>query len=337
MIRELKKVDDHISLFEMKSNALEVLVTNFGGTIIRLLMPDKNGQKGDVVLGYDSIAEYQTKDAYLGALVGRTANRTRKGTFSLNGKTYTLPLNDGPNSLHGGAHGFSQKVFDAKIQGDSLVLTYLSPDGEEGYPGNLRLTATYTLKGGTLTLRYQATTDQDTLINITNHSYFNLSGGQEDICNHTLQVHSDTYACIDANGLPTGEFRDTQGTPFDFHTPARIGDVLARQDEQLTLGRGVDHPFLFNHAEDQVVLCHPASGRRLTISSTLPGTQVYTGNQLDGRIGKYGIAYPKHFGICLETQNLPDAIHLEQDPSTILKKGDVYDETTSYTFEVVQS
>ena len=194
MIRELKKVDDHISLFEMKSNALEVLVTNFGGTIIRLLMPDKNGQKGDVVLGYDSIAEYQTKDAYLGALVGRTANRTRKGTFSLNGKTYTLPLNDGPNSLHGGVHGFSQKVFDAKIQGDSLVLTYLSPDGEEGYPGNLRLTATYTLKGGTLTLRYQATTDQDTLINITNHSYFNLSGGQEDICNHTLQVHSDTYA-----------------------------------------------------------------------------------------------------------------------------------------------
>ena len=145
MIRELKKVDDHISLFEMKSNALEVLVTNFGGTIIRLLMPDKNGQKGDVVLGYDSIAEYQTKDAYLGALVGRTANRTRKGTFSLNGKTYTLPLNDGPNSLHGGVHGFSQKVFDAKIQGDSLVLTYLSPDGEEGYPGNLRLTATYTL------------------------------------------------------------------------------------------------------------------------------------------------------------------------------------------------
>ena len=136
MIRELKKVDDHISLFEMKSNALEVLVTNFGGTIIRLLMPDKNGQKGDVVLGYDSIAEYQTKDAYLGALVGRTANRTCKGTFSLNGKTYTLPLNDGPNSLHGGVHGFSQKVFDAKIQGDSLVLTYLSPDGEEGYPGN---------------------------------------------------------------------------------------------------------------------------------------------------------------------------------------------------------
>ena len=131
MIRELKKVDDHISLFEMKSDSLEVLVTNFGGTIIRLLMPDKNGQKGDVVLGYDSIAEYQAKDAYLGALVGRTANRTRKGTFSLNGKTYTLPLNDGPNSLHGGIHGFSQKVFDAKIQGDSLVLTYLSPDGEE--------------------------------------------------------------------------------------------------------------------------------------------------------------------------------------------------------------
>ena len=144
-------------------------------------------------------------------------------------------------------------------------------------------------------------------------------------------------ACIDADGLPTGEFRDTQGTPFDFHTPTRIGDALARQDEQLALGRGVDHPFLFNRAEDQVVLCHPASGRRLTISSTLPGTQVYTGNQLDGRIGKYGIAYPKHFGICLETQNLPDAIHLEKDPSTILKKGDVYDETTSYTFEVVPS
>lgn len=336
MIREFEKVDDHISLFEMKSDALEILVSNFGGTIISLLMPDKNGQKGDVVLGYDSIKEYQTKDAYLGALVGRTANRIRKGAFSLHGKTYTLPLNDGPNSLHGGIQGFSQKVFDAEIQGDSLVLTYVSPDGEEGYPGNLRLTATYTLKGSTLTLHYQAVSDQDTLINITNHSYFNLSGCQEDICNHTLQVHSDTYACIDADGLPTGEFRDTQGTPFDFRLPKRIGDALACQDEQLSLGRGIDHPYLFNCAKDQVVLFHPGSSRRLTISSTLPGAQVYTGNQLDGRIGKNGIAYPKHFGICLETQNLPDAIHLEQEPSTILKKGDTYDETTSYTFEVVQ-
>lgn len=336
MIRELKKVDDRISLFEMKSEALEVVVTNFGGTIVKVIMPDQQGRQSDVVLGYEEVADYQAKDAYLGALVGRTANRTKEGVFSLHGQTYRLPLNDGPNSLHGGLHGFSQKVFEAKIEGDSLVFTYLSRDGEEGYPGNLRLTATYTLSGAVLTLRYRATSDQDTLINITNHSYFNLSGGREDICDHMLQVHSDVYACIDADGLPTGGFRKTQGTPFDFQRPKRVGDALVCQDEQLTLGGGIDHPFLFDRDKDQVVLFHPATGRRLTISSTLPGVQVYTGNQLDGRIGKDGVAYPKHFGICLETQYLPDAIHLEKEPTTLLRKGEVYDETTSYAFEVIR-
>ncbi|MFR6345117.1 MAG: aldose epimerase family protein [Christensenellales bacterium] len=334
MVCELKKVTENISLFEMKSDALEIVVTNFGGTILKILMPDNKGQKGDVVLGYDEIKEYQTRDAYLGALVGRVANRIRKGSFELNGKTYQLPINDGPNSLHGGIKGFSQKVFDAEIQDDSLVLSYLSCDGEEGYPGNLQLTATYTLKKDTLTIDYEATTDEDTLINLTNHSYFNLSGGQEDVQNHVLQLRSNRFACIDKDGLPTGEFRQTKDTPFDFNQPKRIGDALACRDEQLTLGLGIDHPFLFDAKENQIVLSHPATGRRLTISTTLPGTQVYTGNQLDGRIGKYGISYGKHFGVCLETQNLPDAIHLEKEPSTILKKGETYKERTTYTFEV---
>ena len=216
MVCELKKVTENISLFEMKSDALEIVVTNFGGTILKILMPDNKGQKGDVVLGYDEIKEYQTRDAYLGALVGRVANRIRKGSFELNGKTYQLPINDGPNSLHGGIKGFSQKVFDAKIQGDSLVLSYLSCDGEEGYPGNLQQTATYTLEKDTLTIDYEATTDEDTLINLTNHSYFNLSGGEEDVQNHVLQLRSDRFACIDKNGLPTGELiltgRNASGT-----------------------------------------------------------------------------------------------------------------------------
>ena len=336
MIQVIKKIDEQIDLIEMKNDELTVVVSNYGCTIIKVLMKDKNGNIDDVVLGYDDFSDHQTKDAYLGALVGRTANRIGKGKFTLNDKTYTLPINNGPNSLHGGIKGFSYQVFDYKFEGDSIEFSYLSKDGEEGYPGNLNFKAIYTLDKNTLIIRYLATSDEDTIINITNHSYFNLSGAKEDIYDHQLLVHSDKYACIDPDGLPTGEFAKVKGTPFDFNTMTRIGDVIDSDDEQIRLGAGFDHPFIFNQDKNQAELYHPATGRKLTVNTTLPGAQIYTANYLDGRIGKYGISYPRRYAVCIETQNLPDAINIEKEPTTILKKGETYDETTSYKFEVIE-
>lgn len=337
MIKIIDKIDDKIDLIQLKNDNLEVVVSNYGCTIIKVLMKDKDGNIDDVVLGYDNFSDYQTKDAYLGALVGRTANRIGKGKFTLNGKTYQLPINNGPNCLHGGIKGFSYQIFDYQITDDNTVeFAYLSKDQEEGYPGNLDFKAIYTLKDNQLKVNYRATSDQDTIINITNHSYFNLSGAKEDIYDHHLLVHSDKYACIDQDGLPTGKFNDLKNTPFDFTTLRRIGNQIDLEDEQLKLGAGYDHPFIFNQDHDQVVLYHPKTQRKLTVSTSLPGAQIYSANYLDGRIGKYGISYPKRYAMCIETQNLPDAINLEENPSTILKKGDVYDEWTTYTFEVVK-
>ncbi len=336
MIQVIDKIDDKIDLIEMKNDDITVVVSNYGCTIIKILMKDKDDNVDDVVLGYDDFSDYQTKDAYLGALVGRTANRIGKGKFSLNGQTYSLPINNGPNCLHGGIRGFSYQIFDYKIVDNSIEFSYLSKDGEEGYPGNLKFKAIYTLDKETLTIQYLATSDKDTIINITNHSYFNLSGAKEDIYNHQLLVHSNKYACIDSDGLPTGKYNEVKGTPFDFNTMTKIGDVIDCDDEQIKLGAGFDHPFIFNQYKDQVELFHETTGRKLTVCTTLPGAQIYTANYLDGRIGKYGISYPRRFAVCIETQNLPDAINIEEHPTTILKKGETYDETTSYKFEVIK-
>lgn len=336
MIRVVEKIDDQIDLIEMKSDELTVVVSNYGCTIVKVLMKDRDGKIDDVVLGYDNFSDYQTKDAYLGALVGRTANRIGQGKFILNDKTYTLPINNGPNCLHGGIKGFSYQVFNYKIVGDTIEFSYLSKDGEEGYPGNLNFKAIYSLDQDTLKIQYLAISDQDTIINITNHSYFNLSGAKEAIYDHQLLVHSDKYACIDPDGLPTGKFNNVKNTPFDFNTMTRIGDVIDSDDEQIKLGAGFDHPFIFNQNRNQAELYHEAIGRKLTVSTTLPGAQIYTANYLDGRIGKYGIRYPRHYAVCIETQNLPDAINIEEKPTTILKKGEIYNETTSYKFEVIK-
>lgn len=337
MIQVIEKLDNGIDLISMKNDDLEVVVSNFGCTIIKVFMKDKNGNIEDVVLGYDDFSHYQNLDAYLGALVGRIANRIGKGQFTLNGKDYHLAINNGPNHLHGGIKGFSYQVFDYEVKDDhTIVFHYLSQDGEEGYPGNLDFQAIYELEHDTLKIHYHATCDQDTIINITNHSYFNLSAKKEDIKHHLLEVKADRFACIDANGLPTGEMKDVEGTSFDFRKPAYIGDRVDNDDEQLQLGKGFDHPFIFNTQENQVVLTHEESGRCLIVSTTLPGAQIYTANYLDGRLGKYGQHYYARDAVCIETQNLPDAIHIEKEPTTILKKGDVYDETTSYTFKVIK-
>lgn len=337
MIQVLEKMDNNIDLISMKNDEIEVVVTNYGCTIVKVLMKDKNGNIDDVVLGYEDVKTYGEVDAYLGALVGRIANRIKVGKFTLNDKEYSLAVNNGPNHLHGGIKGFSYQVFDYEIKDDNTIeFHYISKDGEEGYPGTLDFKAIYTLDGDTLNIRYVATTDQDTIINITNHSYFNLSGKKENIYNHKLTLKCDKFACIDNDGLPTGEFRNVEGTPFDFNKGALIGDRIELEYDQLTAGNGFDHPFIFNDTKDQAILEHEESGRKLTVSTTLPGAQIYTANFLDGRLGKYGQHYYRRDAVCIETQNLPDAIHLEEEPTTILKKGQVYDETTSYKFEVIK-
>lgn len=337
MIEVIKHIDDQIDLISMKNEQLEVVVSNYGCTIIKVIMADKNGHKDDVVLGYDDFTQYQTLDAYLGALVGRVANRIKAGQFSLNGQDYHLAVNNGPNHLHGGIKGFSYQVFDYTIEDEhTLKLHYLSKDGEEGYPGDLDLTVTYTLKDDTLTAHYQATSSADTLINITNHSYFNLSGHKENIYQHTLQIHASQFACVDSDGLTTGELKDVEGTPFDFRQPALIGERVEQDDEQLKIGKGFDHPFLFDTQSNQVILTHEPTGRQLIVSTTLPQAQIYTANYLDGRLGKYGERYYARDAVCIETQNMPDAIHLEEHPITLLKKGETYDEITSYQFKVIQ-
>lgn len=337
MIEVIEKLDDGIDLISMKNENLEVVVSNFGCTIVKVLMEDKNGNVDDVVLGYDNFEYYKTLDAYLGALVGRIANRIKEGKFSLNGEDYTLAVNNGPNHLHGGIKGFSYQIFDYEIIDDTIIeFHYLSKDKEEGYPGNLDFKAIYQLQDDTLHVHYLATTDKDTIINITNHSYFNLSGKKENIYHHLLKINADRFACIDANGLPTGVIKDVKDTPFDFNSPAYIGDRVECDDEQLKLGCGFDHPFIFSTKNNQVILTHEETGRCLVVSTTLPGAQIYTANYLDGRLGKYGQHYYARDAICIETQNLPDAIHLEESPTTILKKGEVYDERTSYQFKVIK-
>lgn len=337
MIEVIKHIDDQIDMISMKNEQLEVVVSNYGCTIIKVIMADKNGHKDDVVLGYDDFTQYQTLDAYLGALVGRVANRIKAGQFSLNGQDYHLAVNNGPNHLHGGIKGFSYQVFDYTIEDEhTLKLHYLSKDGEEGYPGDLDLTVIYTLKDDTLTAHYQATSSADTLINITNHSYFNLSGHKENIYQHTLQIHASQFACVDSDGLTTGELKDVEGTPFDFRQPALIGERVEQDDEQLKIGKGFDHPFLFDTQSNQVILTHEPTGRQLIVSTTLPQAQIYTANYLDGRLGKYGERYYARDAVCIETQNMPDAIHLEEHPTTLLKKGETYDEITSYQFKVIQ-
>ena len=337
MIQVLEKIDDKIDLISMKNDNIEVVVSNFGCTIVKVLMKDKDGNIDDVVLGYDDFSSYSTLDAYLGALVGRIANRIKRGKFSLNDKEYTLAVNNGPNHLHGGIKGFSYQVFDYEIKDENTIeFHYISKDGEEGYPGTLDFKAIYTLNDDTLNVHYLASCDQDTIINITNHSYFNLSGKKENIYNHKLTLKADKFACVDNDGLPTGEFRNVEGTPFDFNAGALIGDRVEVDYDQLIAGAGFDHPFIFSASENQAILEHKESGRRLTVTTTLPGAQIYTANYLDGRLGKYGQHYYKRDAVCIETQNLPDAIHLEEEPTTILKKGQIYDETTSYKFEIIR-
>lgn len=325
-------------------NGMEVAITNYGGTVVSWKVPDRDGHIADVVLGYDNVKDYENGKAYFGATVGRYANRIAHGKFILAGATYTLAKNDGENHLHGGIKGFSKHVWTAKdvsgSQGQALELTYLSKDGEEGYPGNLSVTVTFTLtEKNELKIDYSATTDKDTVLNLTNHSYFNLAGqGSGEILSHELTLNADRFTPVDATLIPTGELRKVKDTPFDFTQSKAIGARITQDDEQLKFGKGYDHNWVLNSPKTGALslaaqLYEPKSGRLLEVRTTEPGVQFYSGNFLDGTAhGKEGKVYNYRTGMCLETQHFPDSPNHPDFPTTVLKPGQRFHSTTIYKF-----
>ncbi len=321
-------------------NGMEAAITNYGGTVVTLKVPDRNGKIDDVVLGYDKLNDYEAGKAYFGAIVGRYANRIAHAKFTLDGITYTLPKNDGDNHLHG---IFNKRVWNAKDvssnAGQALELTYVSKDGEDGFPGNLSVKVVYTLTDqNELKIDYSATTDKDTVLNLTNHCYFNLAGqGNGDILQTKLMIRADRFTPVDATLIPTGELRSVKGTAFDFTTSTVIGARIDQDDQQLKLGHGYDHNWVLNNATAGSLFAaaqayEPHSGRVLEVSTTEPGLQLYTGNFLDGIRGKAGKVYNRRDAFCLETQHFPDSPNHPQFPSTVLKPGQHFQSATVYKF-----
>ena len=330
-----------VEIYTLSDGAFEAQIATYGGVVVSLMAPDRNGKTADVVLGFDDLDGYVANfngsaDAYFGALIGRYANRIAHGSFTLDGHKYSLPLNNGPNTLHGGPHGFNNVVWKAKSITDGVELTYLSKDGEAGYPGNLTATVRYTLVKGDLRIEYSATTDKNTVVNLTNHSYFNLAG-QGDILNHQLALHASRFTPVDAGLIPTGELKSVDSTPFDFRKPTAVGSRINTDDPQLHLGHGYDHNWVLDSGGGKLVeaaeLYDPASGRVLKVLTDQPGIQFYSGNFLDGSIiGKGGKPDVLHAALCLETQHFPDSPNHQDFPSTELKPGQHYRTVTVYSF-----
>jgi aldose 1-epimerase len=332
-----------INLYTLtNSHGIEIRTMNYGGIIVSMRVPDRKGQFADIVLGHDTLDGYVPNPPYIGAVVGRYANRIANGAFTLDGKTYTLPKNDGPNTLHGGVKSTFDKVVwdDAPVKGkNGVAFTYLSKDGEEGFPGNLKVKVTYALNDeNELTVDYEATTDKATPINLSQHSYFNLAGeGTGDILSHELMLNGDRFTPVDKNLIPTGELRPVKGTPLDFTTSTKIGSRIDDSYDQLQLGHGYDHNFVINRKGDGFELAarvyEPTSGRVLEVSTTQPGVQFYTGNFLDGTVtGKQGHVYKRRYAFCLETQHFPDSPNHPDFPSTILKPGETFHSKTVFKF-----
>jgi aldose 1-epimerase len=337
---------ESVELFTFtRAGAPTVSVTNLGGHIVTILAPDRAGRVADVTLGYKDFAGYLADKDYFGSVVGRYANRIAKGRFALDGKTYTLAANNGPNSLHGGPTGFQKRVWTPKVvsgpDGDALELTYVSKDGEEGYPGALTAKVVYSLrKDGGLAIDYAATTDAPTVVNLTNHAYFNLAGeGEGTVLGHEMQIEADSYTPVDATLIPTGEVRPVEGTPFDFRKPVAIGARIDAADEQLKAGGGYDHNFVLRGAKGELRLAarvlEPKSGRVLEVLTTEPGVQFYSGNFLDGAIvGKSGKPYVRRGALCLEAQHFPDSPNQPGFPPVVLRPGQTYRQTTVYRVTV---
>ncbi|RZJ70986.1 MAG: galactose mutarotase [Flavobacterium sp.] len=322
------------------SNGVTVTITNFGGRVISLLVPDKNDKLVDISLGYDSISSYRkTGEPFFGALIGRYGNRIGKGKFTLEGKAYQLQLNDGTNTLHGGTDGFFGKVWDAKQDGQKLELTYSSADGEAGYPGKLDVKVVYTLTNeNALQIDYTATTDKTTVVNLTNHTYFNLSGeGSNTILDHELMIAADAITPVDSTLIPTGDLLPVKGTSFDFNISKAIGKDIELKEEQLKFGKGYDHNFALKANDGKTpvaTLKSPVTGIKMEVYTTEPGLQFYSGNFLTGETkdGKKGKSYPHRSALCLETQHFPDAPNHANFASTTLKPGQVYTTSTTYKF-----
>jgi len=323
------------------ANGLEIKTMNYGGIILSIRVPDRKGQFADIVLGHDTLEGYIPNPPYLGAVVGRYANRIANGEFTLDGKKYELPKNDGPNTLHGGLKGFDKVVWEGvPLKGKAGVsYSYLSKDGDEGFPGNLKVKVTYTLTDvNELVIDYEATTDKATPINVSQHSYFNLAGeGNGDILNHEILINADRFTPVDKNLIPTGELKPVKGTPFDFTTSTKIGARINDNNDQLILGHGYDHNFVINRKGPGLELAarvyEPTSGRVLEVSTTQPGVQFYTGNFLDGTVtGKHGHVYKRRYGFCLETQHFPDSPNHPDFPTTILKPGQTFHQKTVFKF-----
>ena len=323
----------------------EVQVTNFGARVLSIKVPDREGRFGDVVLGFDSLANYQGPNPYFGGIVGRYANRIAKGKFSLGGTTYQLDTNDRDNHLHGGKKGFDNVAWTAAAMGtNQLELAYESPDGEEGYPGTLLTKAIYTLTDDNgLEIELRATTDKPTVVNLANHSYFNLTGdGSKNILGHELQINADHFTPTDVQSIPTGEITPVTGTPFDFRTSTPVGSRIAEKDQQLVYGFGYDHNWVLNRPNPAelflaAIIVDPMSGRQLEVITTEPGLQFYSGNLLDGSVtGKGGVRYEKYAGFCLETQHFPDSPNQLSFPSTVLRPGEEYFHRVIYRFSVTK-
>ncbi len=334
-----KKTD----LFILKNNSnAQVAITNYGGRVVSLLVPDKDGKVIDVVNGFDNVDDY-TKggDTYFGALIGRYGNRIAKGKFSIDGKEYHLAINNAPNALHGGPKGFSRVVWDAKKLSDNqLELTYHAKDGEEGYPGNLHVKVTYTLTGDNdLEIDYEATTDKKTVLNLTNHSFFNLNGeGSGTINDHLMQIYADRYTPVDSTLIPTGKLESVEGTPFDFRKPIAIGARINEDNTQLKYGKGYDHNFVIADKKSSMLkrvatVVGDKSGIVMDVLSKEPGIQFYGGNFLDGsHTLKNGIKDDHRTAFCLETQHFPDSPNQPSFPSTVLSPGETYKTSTVYKF-----
>jgi aldose 1-epimerase len=321
-------------------NQVEAAITNYGGIVVLLKTPDRQGKLADIVLGFDSLDGYLKGHPYFGAIIGRYGNRIAKGKFTLGGTEYKLVANNGENHLHGGTKGFDKVVWKAREGGpNQLELSYTSKDGEEGYPGNLAVRVTYTLTDtNELKIDYSGSTDKETVVNLTNHSYFNLAGaGEGDILGHEVLIRASRFTPVDAGLIPSGELKPVKGTPFDFVYTRTIGERIGTNDQQLILGKGYDHNYVLDSRGGALALAarvrEPASGRMMEVLTTEPGLQFYTGNFLDGSItGKGGKVYRQRYGFCMETQHFPDSPNKPEFPSVVLTPGKTYQSTTVYRF-----
>jgi len=330
-----------VDVYTLKNADLDVRVTNYGARIVSLKTKDRDGKVADVVLGYSSVDGYVAEKAaktYFGAIVGRYGNRIRGGKFTIDGHEYQIPLNNNGNALHGGPHGFDDRMWTGKALPDGVEMSLVSKDGDMGFPGTLTLHVRYTLVGDAVHINYEATTDKPTVINVTNHSYFNLSGdGSGPILSEVLMLNSDEYTPVDAGLIPVGGPKPVAGTPFDFTKPTEIGARIGVVNDQLKIAGGYDHNWILRGKNGEMKLAaklyDPKTGRVLTVTTTEPGVQFYSGNFLDGAFkGKTGVAYAKYAGLCLETQHFPDSPNQPAFPSTLLKPGVTMHSTTVFAF-----